>query len=95
MIRIMARILSRAETAGELQQLMLELVGPSRRESGCISYELFRDEENPLEFVTMERWANQAAADAHMVTPHVAAAIAKAGSLLAQPPLIHRFAQLA
>lgn len=43
----------------------------------------------------MEQWTNQAAADAHMATPHVADAIAKAGSLLAQPPLIHRFAQLA
>jgi quinol monooxygenase YgiN len=74
---------------------LVNLVTPSRREAGCIGYELFRDQENPVEFVTIERWTDQAAADAHMVTPHVAEAIAKAGTLLAQPPLIHRYAQLA
>lgn len=95
MIIVMARICSRAEAAEELQRLLLDLVGPSRKEPGCISYELFRDEESPLEFVTLENWSDQRACDAHMGTPHVAAAIAKAANLLAQPPVIHRYAQLA
>lgn len=35
------------------------------------------------------------AADAHLATAHIAQAIAKAGPILAQPPVIHRFTQLA
>ena len=95
MIRIMARISSRPEVAAELQQILQDLVGPSCKESGCISYELYQDEEAPSEFITVELWTDQAAAGAHMATPHVALAVAKAGSLLAQPPIIHRFKRLA
>lgn len=94
MIRIMARITSQPQAAAQLRQVLQDLVGPSRKEPGCISYELFENDDNPIEFVTMEQWTDQAAADAHMATAHVAAAIAKAGSLLAQPPLIHRFTQI-
>ena len=95
MVKIMARISARADTVAPVRQILTELAVPSRRETGCISYELFQDEDNPLDFITIENWVDGGAADAHLATPHVAAAISRAGSLLAQPPLIHRFAQLA
>ena len=95
MIRIMARISSRADSTRELQGILTALVDPTRKEPGCISYDLFQNEETASEFVTIERWADQAAADAHMTTKHVSEAIAEARNLLAQPPLIHRFRQLA
>jgi len=90
-VRVMARITGRPETADSLRRILHDLMGPSRGEAGCLSYELFQNQDNPVEFVTLEQWANQAAADAHMTTPHVAMAISKAGDLLALPPLIHRF----
>ena len=70
------------------------VLGPSRNEAGCVAYDLFQNEDNPLEFVTIEQWSDQAAVDAHLATPHVGAAIARASELLAQPPLIHRFRQV-
>ena len=94
-VKIMARITARADTAVLLREVLRDLVGPSRGEAGCVSYELFQNRDNPVEFVTVEQWSNQAAADAHMGTAHVAAAISKAGELLALPPLIHRFAPVA
>ncbi len=95
MVKIMARITARADTAVLLREILLGLVSPSRAETGCVSYELFQNQDNPVEFVTVEQWADQAAVDAHMASPHVAAAISKAGELLALPPLIHRFAPVA
>jgi len=92
---IIARISSTAAGAEQLREILSALVGPSRKEPGCLSYELFQDEENPPDFITLERWADDHAADAHLGTPHVAAAIGQATSLLGQPPLIHRFKQLA
>ena len=94
-VKIMARITAREDTAAMLRQILSDLVGPSRGEAGCVGYELFQNQDNPLEFVTIEQWSDQAAADAHISTPHVAAAISKAGELLALPPLIHRFAPVA
>ena len=94
-VKIMARITARTDTAAMLRQILRDLVGPSRGEAGCVGYELFQNQDNPVEFVTVEQWSDQAAADAHMSTPHVVLAISKAGELLALPPLIHRFAPVA
>ncbi len=91
MIRIMARITARAGSELELRSVLQELRSPSRQEAGCLSYELFHNQDNPLEFVTVELWRDQAAADAHLTTPHLARAITQASNLLAQPPMIDRF----
>lgn len=95
MIRIMARITARAGSEGDLRQVLQELPRPSRREEGCLGYELFLNEDDPREFVTVEQWSDQAAADAHLNSAHVASVIERASGLLAQTPLIHRFRQLA
>ena len=92
---IIARISSTVGGAEELREILTALVEPSRQEPDCLSYELFQDADHPPDFITVERWADDSAADAHLGTPHVAAAIARATSLLGQPPLIHRFRQLA
>ena len=95
MVIIIARISAKTETLAELRQILQALVAPSRAEAGCIRYELFQDDDDPRDFITVENWGDSVAADAHMSTPHVAAAIAKVGVLFAQPPLIHRFTRLA
>lgn len=92
---IIARISSTPDAAPQLREILQALVGPSRNEPGCLSYELFQDDEQPADFITVERWTDDRAAEAHLATPHVAAAIAQASKLLGQPPLIHRFTQLA
>ena len=94
MIQVMARISAREGRSTTLRDVLRALVGPSCNEPGCISYQLFQDQDDPLVFVTIERWSDQSAADAHLATPHVAEAIAKAAELLAQPPIIHRFMQV-
>ena len=94
MIKVMARISSHAATTSALRDILRDLVDPTRGEPGCLNYELFQDDDDPLEFVTIEHWADQAAADAHLATPHVAAAFARAGDLLAQPPVIHRYTRI-
>ena len=94
-IRIMARLTARAGSETVLATILRELCGASRDEGGCLGYELFHNQDNTCEFVTVEQWTDQAAADAHLETPHVAEAVRLASALLAQPPLIHRFRQLA
>ena len=95
MVRVMARITARAGNETALRLVLRDLLGPSRSESGCVSYDFFENEDNPLEFVTVEHWRDQEAAEAHLATPHVAKAITLASDLLAQAPLIHRFREVA
>jgi quinol monooxygenase YgiN len=53
-----------------LEQQLVALLEPTRAESGCVSYELHRDPENPGKFMFHECFSGQAALDAHLETPH-------------------------
>jgi quinol monooxygenase YgiN len=54
----------------ELAGLLKELVGPTRSEPGCVSYELNASQEKPGAFLFYEKFADQAALDAHVGSPH-------------------------
>jgi quinol monooxygenase YgiN len=46
------------------------LVGPTRKEEGCITYDLHRSIEPPNGFLLHEVWASREAHTAHTNTPH-------------------------
>ena len=54
----------------DLARELTALVEPTRKESGCVAYELHRDPENPAKFMFYERFKSQAALDDHVNTPH-------------------------
>ena len=59
----------------EGQEILLEaelraLISPTRKEEGCISYQLHRAVEPPGGFLLHEVWASRAAHTEHMHTPH-------------------------
>jgi len=95
MIHVMASIVVRPEHAAAAKGMLLQLVEASRREAGCLSYELFQRPDAPHVFQTVEQWRAQADVDAHMATPHVGAAIAAAMPMLATPLAVHSFAKIA
>jgi quinol monooxygenase YgiN len=55
----------------ELAGHLLALVAPTRNESGCISYDLHRDPEDPAKFMFYERFASKEAFESHGLTPHI------------------------
>ena len=62
------------------------LVVPTQAEEGCILYALHQGVEDPTRFAFVERWESQELHDAHVGSPQLAAALARAGELLAEPP---------
>jgi quinol monooxygenase YgiN len=55
----------------ELGKQLHALVAPTRKEPGCLVYELHFDPENPGKFMFYEKFASQAALDEHLNTPHL------------------------
>lgn len=47
-----------------------ELVKESRKETGCISYQLFKEQQNEELFYTVEEWENEESIQLHMNSPH-------------------------
>lgn len=48
----------------------LEAVAPSRREAGCLFFDVLVSEADPEEIVFYEAYVDEAAFDAHMAAPH-------------------------
>lgn len=60
----------------ELAGKLLALVGPTRAEAGCLTYELHRDPKSPGKFMFYEKFKSQADLDAHIAAPHFQAFVA-------------------
>ncbi|MCB2022699.1 MAG: antibiotic biosynthesis monooxygenase [Rhizobacter sp.] len=95
MVHVLARITAQPASADAMRAILVKLVAQTRKESGCLQYELFQQDGAAHVFQTVERWTDGAAADAHMSTPHVAAAIAQGGAHFGAAPEILRFTQIA
>ncbi|WP_206244865.1 putative quinol monooxygenase [Novosphingobium terrae] len=70
-------------------------VEASRQEAGCRYYTAHTDSTRPGLFVFIERWADQAALDAHTRTEHFQALIAGVEGKLAGTPEIQTLKALA
>lgn len=90
-IRVVANITARPEKVEELLAVLHALIGATRKEKGCVSYELLRHKKNSCDFAFVEEWENEAALDAHFATPHMHEALGKLKSLLAADPDIGRY----
>jgi quinol monooxygenase YgiN len=69
----------------ELQSLVTQ----TRKETGCINYDLHQDLQDPARFLFHETWATKAHLDAHLEQPYLTALFAKAEELLAEPPQLY------
>ncbi|HYL65035.1 MAG TPA: putative quinol monooxygenase [Candidatus Methylomirabilis sp.] len=70
------------------QETLLEaelraLVGPTRKEEGCVTYDLFRSTEPPTAFLLHEVWASREDHTRHTNTPHFLRWNARKDALLA------------
>ena len=90
-LQVVAHITARRESVDEVRAVLERLVPPTRAEAGCLRYELFQNQADPTDFTFVEEWAGDDALDAHLRTPHVSAALARAASLLAAAPDIRRY----
>jgi quinol monooxygenase YgiN len=74
--------------AREGRDLLLEaelraLVGPTRREQGCLTYDVYRGAELPGSFLLHEVWASREHHRLHTQTPHYLRWNARKDALLA------------
>jgi quinol monooxygenase YgiN len=82
---VIAELVARKDQEDALRALLTPFALQSRREPGCLSYDLFEDKAVPGRFMTMEVWSDEAALDAHFKTPHIQAALPLLGPMLGKP----------
>jgi quinol monooxygenase YgiN len=72
-LTIVAHITARPNQAELVKSELEKLIPITRAESGCIRYDLHRDNEDPCHFMFYETWASRALWQQHMNAPHLAA----------------------
>src|ERR1044072_2206635 len=93
-LRVIARVRAKTDHVARVQEILSAIVEPTRREPGCLSYELLQNSMDPADFVFVEKWASAAAEQAHFATPHVSLALQRLAGLLAAEPEICRYLTL-
>ena len=67
-VRVVATIPTKPEAAEAVRAGLAELAHATRREEGCLAYDVFESQAAPGTFVTIEAWRHPADVDAHMAT---------------------------
>jgi len=93
-LTVVATFVARPGKESELRAALIGLVAPTRKESGCINYDLHISTETPAKFLFHENWTNKAALDAHMLMPHIQALLPRVGELCAEAPSITTWDQI-
>ncbi|KAB1438963.1 putative quinol monooxygenase [Pseudodesulfovibrio senegalensis] len=71
-----------------LAKVLLRLQDNSRKDSGCLQYDMHRLPDDPDQFMLYERWESQELLDAHLGAEHLAGVQKEMADVLVDKPLI-------
>lgn len=72
-IIVLAQLKAKAGEEEPVKEALTAMVAPTRKEEGCLCYNLHQSKSDPSEFMFYEQWASKAALDVHGKTPHMKA----------------------
>lgn len=83
-LTIVANIYANPDQIELVKAELEKLVPITRAETGCIQYDLHRDNENPAHFTFYENWETRELWQTHMGAPHLAAYMAATDGAVAE-----------
>ena len=75
----------------DLQDVLINLIDPTRKEPGCISYILLINISDQTEYTFFEEWKTEKDLEAHMQSAHFQEAISKIDGLIDSEPEIKQY----
>jgi quinol monooxygenase YgiN len=87
-VTVVATFHARPGKEAELRAALLGLLAPTRKESGCLNYDLHQSPEDAAKFLFHENWTSKAALDAHLQSPQIKALIPRVDDLCVAFPEI-------
>lgn len=84
-LTVIATLRAQAGHEAALGEQLQGLVAPTRREPGCLDYDLHRSNDDPAEYVFYENWISKDDLDKHLQMPHMRAFAELAPGLLDGP----------
>lgn len=94
-LSVVAHIRARKDKQEEMLALLSGFVEPTRRETGCIRYQLYRNKLDPQDFTFIEEWTSDAALEQHLRTPHIQSGLSALSDLAEGSPAVLRYQLIA
>ncbi len=91
---VVARISAKPDSVDVVREGLKSLLEPTRREVGCILYELMQNEADPTDFTFYEEWTDGDALNAHARSVHIEATFKGLDGHLAAPPDVRRYSYI-
>ncbi|WP_315082071.1 putative quinol monooxygenase [uncultured Clostridium sp.] len=84
MIKVVAKNFAKQDKMNEIIELYKELVEMTRKEEGCIKYEMYQDEQDARILTMIEEWENRQALDKHLKSEHFTRIVPMLGKLMSK-----------
>jgi quinol monooxygenase YgiN len=95
LLTVVAEVKAKPGKEAELLAALLELIGPTRKESGCVQYDLHVHTIEPGRFVFYENWTSQETLARHAASAHLMALQEKLVDLAAGPVMVETYTRIA
>jgi quinol monooxygenase YgiN len=95
LLTVVAEIFAQPGKEDEVRQHLIGFVEPTRKEEGCLQYDLHVSNDDPAHFVFYETWTSEAHLDKHSQSPHIQAFRAIASGLTTGPTRIVKATRIA
>jgi len=90
-VRVVAHLHAKAGKENELKTILMTLLEPTRKESGCREYRLYQNNQDPADFTFVEEWDSDAVLEIHLNTPHLQATLSQVPALVDAQPDVRRY----
>ena len=88
-LTVVAKVVAKSDSVDIVKTELLKLIVPTRKEDGCIEYNLHQDNENPAVFIFYETWESLGHLQKHINTNHYKAYLQAVGDLIAEK-IVHK-----
>lgn len=90
-VRVVAKIEAVPGKAAVVREILGKLIEPTRKEAGCVTYELWQNRSDDIDFTFVEVWDSEAALDAHAASQHLKDVAAELRGLITKPTDVRRY----
>jgi quinol monooxygenase YgiN len=84
-VTVMALIKAKSGYEDKVREALLNLVSRTRKEAGCINYDLHQSSAEKSLFMFYENWVSKKDLDEHLEQPYLRDFFGKAEEMLAEP----------
>jgi len=90
-VQVVARMIAQPEKTEQVKTMLTSLIEPTRKEKGCITYQLLQNVDHPADFTFFEEWESSEDLQVHLKSDHLTAVVERLPAVLLADPDIRTY----